>query len=550
MPLIAQVYDKPGNYGLQYKRLASDIQFNLPFVDKNTLVMSPALLRPGALVCHTGDSLIYMWSGTAFNVVDGSVPWRLGGNNVTGLTNFGTTSNFAIPFITNNTEKMRLNANGFLGIGNNNPQYMIDVLTNNNAIERIFLNNSNTGVSAQSWIQAGNSTVAAVLLAHSTFPKAGVYTTGAPLWLGTNLESVSGGTQPIIFATGGTASGNERGRITSTGKFLFNTTTEPAERVHLNGTLRVSPTATASTVWGSTGGIVHTSDAEQSLQIRNSGQTNFWKIGVGTGGGVSGNFPFIYFSDGNQSFDFGFRATGCCSGTSNVWELLNANSFGIRKNNGQPTVIAGAVNGTATGNALEFQSNCAISGGNHTPTAGTYNLMILHANTGNGFFQPTSGNAQMNSIVAQPTINQVGSTGVTRGFYANPTLTAAADYRAFEANAGTHWGFFLTAAKNFTTGTIEAVGFKETIVNTSGALAPTPNRHYFFSGAAAVWTLPAVAGNTNAKIIVKNVGTGAITVNSNAGANDIFTSTATNTMTVNVGDAVEFVNNGTFWGVE
>src|SRR5258705_2514021 len=43
--------------------------------------------------------------------------WLLGGNNVSSLQNFGTTSNYSVPFITNNTEKMRLTADGNLGIG-------------------------------------------------------------------------------------------------------------------------------------------------------------------------------------------------------------------------------------------------------------------------------------------------------------------------------------------------------------------------------------------------------------------------------------------------
>lgn len=32
-------------------------------------------------------------------------PWVIGGNNVTALQNIGTTSNYLLPFITNNTEK-------------------------------------------------------------------------------------------------------------------------------------------------------------------------------------------------------------------------------------------------------------------------------------------------------------------------------------------------------------------------------------------------------------------------------------------------------------
>ena len=44
-------------------------------------------------------------------------PWIYGGNNVTSLQNIGTTSNYDMPFITNNTEVMRLSNGGNLGLG-------------------------------------------------------------------------------------------------------------------------------------------------------------------------------------------------------------------------------------------------------------------------------------------------------------------------------------------------------------------------------------------------------------------------------------------------
>ena len=50
---------------------------------------------------------------------------------------------------------------------------------------------------------------------------------------------------------------------------------------------------------------------------------------------------------------------------------------------------------------------------------------------------PTSGTASMNVFNASPTINQTGgANGITRGLYINPTLTAAADFRAIEVVRG------------------------------------------------------------------------------------------------------------------
>jgi len=54
-----------------------------------------------------------------------------------------------------------------------------------------------------------------------------------------------------------------------------------------------------------------------------------------------------------------------------------------------------------------------------------------------GSFAPTSGTATFNGTNISPTINQTGgANGITRGLYINPTLTAAADFRAIEVSSG------------------------------------------------------------------------------------------------------------------
>ena len=53
--------------------------------------------------------------------------WIYGGNAVSSVQNIGTTSNFALPFITNNSERMRITAAGNVGIGTNSPATALQV---------------------------------------------------------------------------------------------------------------------------------------------------------------------------------------------------------------------------------------------------------------------------------------------------------------------------------------------------------------------------------------------------------------------------------------
>ena len=54
-----------------------------------------------------------------------------------------------------------------------------------------------------------------------------------------------------------------------------------------------------------------------------------------------------------------------------------------------------------------------------------------------GNYNPTSGSGAFAVFNATPTINQTGgANGITRGLYINPTLTAAADFRAIEVSNG------------------------------------------------------------------------------------------------------------------
>ena len=87
-------------------------------------------------------------------------------------------------------------------------------------------------------------------------------------------------------------------------------------------------------------------------------------------------------------------------------------------------------------------------------TSGTVNA--IRTNIG---FSPTSGTGLFNGYIYNGTINQTGgSTGITRGFYSNPTLASIADWRSFEFSNTTGWGIYgAGTAKSYFAGNV-AIG--------------------------------------------------------------------------------------------
>lgn len=82
-----------------------------------------------------------------------------------------------------------------------------------------------------------------------------------------------------------------------------------------------------------------------------------------------------------------------------------------------------------TGNYYDHNFLNSVS---QTATTGTQGILSAR-----GGFAPTSGTAVYNLLDLEPTINQTGgANGITRGLYINPTLTAAADFRALEIAKG------------------------------------------------------------------------------------------------------------------
>ena len=92
--------------------------------------------------------------------------------------------------------------------------------------------------------------------------------------------------------------------------------------------------------------------------------------------------------------------------------------------------------------ALSFSNSSPFNFGTTTVLGITGTTPVVTSGQRDAFlgqftFAPTSGTAVLNVINASPTINQTGgANGITRGLFINPTLTAAADFRAIEVSSG------------------------------------------------------------------------------------------------------------------
>lgn len=145
-------------------------------------------------------------------------------------------------------------------------------------------------------------------------------------------------------------------------------------------------------------------------------------------GDVSYQAPAFKIVDSFYSnlITFNADAQWIMEGSSGLFEY--SGTYGLIFNNIATDSITGIrlFGGTSAG-YLEIKNSTAS-----TPTSGDRNFARV-----TGTFSPTSGTATYKTFVIAPTINQTGgANGITRGLYINPTLTAAADFRAIETTSG------------------------------------------------------------------------------------------------------------------
>lgn len=372
-------------------------------------------------------------------------PWNYGGNNVTAQQNFGTTSNYALPFITNNTERMRLTATGSLGIGtstfnatyperllvdggatgNTNYQNVIVGKGNTNSYAQLNIQNTNAGTGASAdvvatanngdettnfvdmGINSGSNTSIGVLGGANT---AYLYATGADFVIGN-----AGNTHNLNFftTTGGTSA--ERMRISSTGNVGI-ANTAPSEKLDVTGNVRFSgalmPNNSAGTagyflqsagagaapVWFDPSSYTWLTNGNTNTSLKTLGTTNAYDLPIitnntekmritsnGTVGIGTSTFsatnPEELIVDAGTNGSNAYQNVIVGKGNTNSYAQLNI------QNNSSGTaassdVVATANNGTESVNFIDM----GINGGGNTSTGvlGGANTAYLYS-TGNDF---------------------------------------------------------------------------------------------------------------------------------------------------------------------
>jgi hypothetical protein len=192
--------------------------------------------------------------------------------------------------------------------------------------------------------------------------------------------------------------------------------------------------------------------------FRFSSASNEIRANISTGGQFhvhnagSGTSRFAVSNGGQTTISGG----GTTSGTTSLLVQNSAGTTALQVQDNLNTILGGILTipnfqGIFSGsNSISFETGRTI----FNATAGTFGGQYAYNFTDGGGatggtsgtlgrfnlasrFAPTSGTAVYNTALINPTVNQTGgANGITRGLYINPTLTAAADFRAIEVADG------------------------------------------------------------------------------------------------------------------
>lgn len=256
-----------------------DVTGNLKF--SGALMPNNSAGTSGFVLSSNGTGAAPTWVN-ATSLVSSTSFWALDGSSVSSIKKIGTTSNFDLPVITNNTERMRVFTTGGVAIGSTsldatNPEKLLvnaGTTTSFNAISgkgsinnylQLNIQNTSTGNTASSDLvaSANNATESVNFvdlgINSSGYSSTGVlggannaylYSTGNDFIIGNAAAS-----KPLRFFTGGTATTDEHMRIDGTGKVGIGTTS-PTEVLDVTGNVKFSGALMPNNSAGTSGQIL------------------------------------------------------------------------------------------------------------------------------------------------------------------------------------------------------------------------------------------------------------------------------------------------------
>lgn len=424
------------------------------------------------------------------------------------------------------------NANGRIGLGKTGPTVRLDIESSSTTTDGIFITNTSSAVGARALIRMVNNSselgqIGMTSSAHATLPNFMLLEATKSLQFGSDQGVASGGSASIRFVTGGFS--------VSPSLIIGSTGTINMSSLAGSGTRAVVASSTGDLSTQTIGNTIYTGDGTLT-----SGRL------VNTGGNT------ITFSGANNSDTVMIINNSGTNGTGlfAIGSLIGAN---IQSSNTGMTVFGSTVGATIEGSS-------------------SYGALIKSDATYGAWVQsvPASTNTVQEVIrVERGSSGGSGGNGIggSIDFYLKRSDNASAIANQViskftNATAGSIVSQLnITGVNNSTTGTVltlngdsSVVTYGKRIIATVTSSAGTltlGNAHaYVFSGTTTTWTLPAVSGTTGTIYYIKNRGSGAITINAAAAANEIYTTSAVNTTSVAAGSAIILLSDGSFWTVQ
>ena len=195
------------------------------------------------------------------------------------------------------------------------------------------------------------------------------------------------------------------------------------------------------------------------IELQTGGFSYFRTNGLAIGTATDAGYKLDVNGTTRLNSDTLVKGSASSGGTYNfqVQNSAGGLQMGVRADN--YFVISGTLI-SASGTINVYDGNTILLSGGGTASTNKTSILVSHA------WGPTTGTNAYSGITVQSTINQTGTaTGISRGIYVNPVLTAAYDFRAIETVNGNV--IFGSNSGNVAIGTSNFVGYKFDVAGTA-----------------------------------------------------------------------------------